>query len=66
MDLEVLIPVIVLGAIFVIYCWADIIRGSQTRLLPKWAWLIISVISIPLGGIVYFIFGRSEMTASHD
>ncbi|HVL52370.1 MAG TPA: PLDc N-terminal domain-containing protein, partial [Actinomycetota bacterium] len=25
---------------------------------PKWAWAIICVVSIPLGGIVYLLAGR--------
>jgi hypothetical protein len=28
------------------------------RYLPKSGWLIVSLISIPLGGIIYLIFGR--------
>ncbi|MHC8528926.1 PLDc N-terminal domain-containing protein [Lactococcus garvieae] len=26
--------------------------------MPKWAWALVCIISIPLGGILYFIVGR--------
>lgn len=54
-----LVPVFVVALGFVVYCWIDIAR-SQVRYLPKWAWTIISAISVPLGGIVYLLIGREE------
>lgn len=47
---------VVLGA-FVIYVLVDISR-NEVRHLPKWAWVLICLISIPLGGIVYILVGR--------
>src|SRR5438128_2107733 len=32
--------------------------AEEVRYLPKWGWLIVSLVSIPLGGIIYLIFGR--------
>lgn len=52
-----LAPVLVLLAGFVIYCLADLSR-SEVQHLPKWAWAIVCVISVPLGGIVYLTVGR--------
>ena len=52
-----LAPVLVLLAAFVIYCLIDLSR-SDVQYLPKWAWAIICVISVPLGGIVYLTVGR--------
>jgi len=52
-----LVPVIVVAVGFVVYCWVDIARG-EVRHLPKWAWAIVCVISVPLGGIAYLLFGR--------
>ena len=57
-----LAPVVVLLAAFVIYCLVDI-RRSQVRYLPKWAWAIICVVSIPLGGIIYLLVGRDQGAA---
>jgi phospholipase D-like protein len=28
------------------------------RYLPKWAWVLICLVSVPFGGIVYLIVGR--------
>lgn len=50
-------PIIVLSLAFVIYCLIDLSR-SQVRYLPKWAWALICILSIPAGGIVYVLVGR--------
>lgn len=55
-----LIPIAVLAVAFAVYCLVDLKRADRVRFLPKWAWVIICVISIPLGGIVYLLFGRAR------
>lgn len=52
-----LAPVIVLALGFIAYCWVDISR-SDVRYLPKWAWALICLLSVPMGGIVYLFVGR--------
>lgn len=52
-----LAPILLVALVFVGYCWFDLSR-SEVRHLPKWAWAIICVISVPLGGIAYLLFGR--------
>ena len=52
-----LLPLAVLALGFVAYCIVDIAR-SEVRYLPKWAWILISILSIPLGGLVYLVIGR--------
>ena len=54
-----LIPLFVVAAAFVGYCLYDIAR-SEVRHLPKWAWALICIFSIPVGGIVYLIVGRDQ------
>lgn len=54
-----LLPLVLLGLIFVGYCLHDLSR-SHVRYLPKWVWALICVISIPLGGIVYLLVGREH------
>jgi len=54
-----LAPVIVLALAFVGYCWFDISR-SDVRYLPKWAWALICLLSVPLGGIAYLLVGRDQ------
>lgn len=58
MPLELLIPVIVVAVTFVVYCWYDLAKARSTRYLPKGVWAIICVITIPLGGLAYLLFGR--------
>ena len=52
-----LAPVIVVALAFVVYCWVDISR-TEVRYLPKWAWALICLLSVPMGGIVYLLVGR--------
>ncbi len=53
-----LVPVIVIGAGFVVFCLVDLARAQRVRYLPKWAWALICIVSVPLGGIVYLLAGR--------
>ena len=55
-----LAPLILLAVGFVAWVLMDIIRADSVQHLPKWAWAIISVISIPLGGILYLLLGRDR------
>lgn len=43
-----LAPVTLIGVAFVVYCVVDITR-HEVRWLPKWAWIAICCLSIPLG-----------------
>jgi uncharacterized membrane protein YczE len=54
-----LLPLILLAAVFVGFCLYDLAR-HDVRYLPKWAWALICVISVPLGGIVYLLAGREH------
>ena len=53
-----LVPVIVIGAGFVVFCLVDLARARQVRYLPKWVWALVCLISVPLGGIIYLSIGR--------
>jgi Phospholipase_D-nuclease N-terminal len=53
-----LAPILVVGAAWIALCLVDIARAERVRYLPKWLWAVICVISVPLGGIVYLVFGR--------
>jgi len=55
-----LAPLLVLAVGFVAWVLVDIVRAENVQHLPKWAWAILSVVSIPLGGIVYLLVGRDR------
>jgi hypothetical protein len=57
MNWAALAPLLVLSLSFVIYCLVDLSR-NEVRYLPKWAWMLICLCSIPVGGIVYLLVGR--------
>ncbi len=53
-----LVPLLVLATGFEVFCLVDLARAEEVRHLPRWAWAIICLLSIPLGGILYLVFGR--------
>jgi hypothetical protein len=55
-----LVPLVVVAVGFVVFCLVDLARAGEVRFLPKWAWAVICVVSVPLGGIVYLALGRSR------
>lgn len=52
-------PLVVVGVGFVAYCLFDLSR-SEVKHLPRWAWALICVVSVPLGGIIYLLIGREQ------
>jgi Phospholipase_D-nuclease N-terminal len=54
-----LLPVLLLMLAFVGYCLVDLAR-HEVRYLPKWAWAIICLVSIPFGSLVYLLVGRKR------
>ncbi len=53
-----LLPVVIVCVAFVVFCLVDLVKADEARYLPRWAWAIICLLSIPLGGIVYLLVGR--------
>lgn len=52
-------PIALLAVAFLAYCLYDL-RRSSVRYLPKWAWAVICVCSIPIGGILYLTLGKDH------
>lgn len=59
-EVAALLPIVLVCVGFVAWCLIDLIRRPRVRHLPKWAWALICVASIPLGGLVYLLFGREQ------
>jgi len=60
MNPAALVPLVLVAVGFVVFCLVDLARAGEVRYLPKWAWAVICVVSVPLGGIVYLALGRSR------
>ena len=58
--LAALAPVLLLMVGFAVFCLIDISRAPSTAYVPKWAWALICVVSIPLGGVLYLLLGRQD------
>ncbi|MFQ3844746.1 transcriptional regulator [Staphylococcus pseudoxylosus] len=61
MEPKILIPIIMIIAIYLVICFVDLLKVNKTKFLPKWLWGVIICISIPLGGIIYYIIGRNVL-----
>jgi Phospholipase_D-nuclease N-terminal len=55
-----LVPILVVAVGFEVFCLVDVARAEEVRYLPKWAWAVICVVSIPFGGAAYLILGRAR------
>lgn len=58
MDIRIVIPLILLVCFYLGTCFYSIFKNEHVKHLPRWVWALICIISIPLGGILYFIIGR--------
>jgi hypothetical protein len=55
-----LVPLVLVAVAFEVFCLVDVFRSESVRYLPRWAWAVICLISIPLGGIIYLVVGRQR------
>ena len=61
MNPDHVLVLIMAGLLFVAwdgFCLWDLVRVREARVLPKWVWAIIILISFPFGGVLYVCFGR--------
>ena len=60
MDIRIIIPLVMLIVIYFGVCFYSLLKSAKVKHLPKWGWALICIISIPLGGIVYFTLGMDR------
>jgi ABC-2 type transport system ATP-binding protein len=66
MTAAVLSAVVVVAVCFEAFCQIDLYRAETVRYLPKWAWAVICLVSIPVGGIVYLSIGKVRYPATRE
>jgi ABC-type branched-subunit amino acid transport system ATPase component len=44
--------------------WSTWARAGQVRYLPKWVWAVVICVSVPWGGLVYLIVGKTRPAAN--
>lgn len=59
MDIKLLLPVIIIILIYIYFCIYDIFKNKTTKYFHWSIWVIVCLISIPLGGIIYYFIGRN-------
>ena len=60
--LLIMIPIVILYIVYLTFFFLDI-KNHKVKYFSKFIWFIVCLISVPLGGIVYFFIGRKE---EHD
>lgn len=63
MNAAALVPIVVVLAGFEVFCLVDVARAAQVRYLPKWAWAVICLVSVPLGGLAYEVCGQAQKSS---
>ena len=58
MPIAALLPLVVFAVAWIAFCFWDLSRGPVSH-LPRWLWGLIIVLSVPLGGVAYLIWGRA-------
>lgn len=54
-----LIALIVVAVGFTAYCLVDLACARAVRCLSREVWVVICLVSIPLGGIIYMMAGKA-------
>jgi ABC-2 type transport system ATP-binding protein len=60
----VAIPVLAVAVGFAAWCLVDLARAGRVRYLPKWVWAVVICVSVPWGGLVYLIVGKTRPAAN--
>lgn len=58
--LKIIVPLILVGGIYLFWTINDIYRISRTHYLPKWGWIVVTLLAIPVGRIAYYLLERRE------
>src|ERR1700728_2941552 len=61
---DVAIPVVAVVLAFDAFCIVDLVRASQVRYLPKWAWAVAICVWGPWGGVIYLTLGKDRAAAT--
>jgi len=57
-SLTMALPLIIIGALLIAYCWYDIARTDRPLLVPKWLWAVLVLVLVPIGPIAYLSFEK--------
>lgn len=60
---RVLVIGVVAALVFTVFAIVDcaLMERSRVRGMPKWAWIVLSVVLPVLGGILWFVIGRGPL-----
>jgi hypothetical protein len=56
----ILIPIILIELALMVAAIVDLIRHPETRILPRWVWILLVLFFQIFGPILYFVIGREQ------
>jgi hypothetical protein len=58
--LEILTVLVAVAGVlrFEVFCLDEVLHAPYVRTLPREAWLLLCLLLIPLGGLLYLLYGR--------
>jgi hypothetical protein len=59
-DLQILAVLGLIACVvrFEVFCLNDVLHAAYVRTLPREVWVALCVLMIPIGGLLYFRYGR--------
>lgn len=54
MNFSAWLPLFIVFAVFTVWCLWHLAR-NDVSFMPKWAWALLIVVAMPLGGIIYVL-----------
>jgi len=63
---RLLLVLLLMAIAFMIFCVVDVALTDKSRIrsLRKWAWLIVVIVVPVIGGLLWFILGKSRQDGS--
>jgi hypothetical protein len=58
--IPMLIPIILIEIALMVAAIVDLVKHPKTRILPRWAWILVVLFFQIVGPILYFIIGREQ------
>jgi hypothetical protein len=52
------IALLLVAAVFEGYCLVDCARSREVRYFSQWTWALIMLVTLPVGGILYLVYGK--------
>lgn len=60
MNIKLLVPIIILVIVYLFFMFRELTATPKTRWFGKVIWGIVICLSIPVGGLIFYFFGKEQ------